>query len=342
MMKAVLCHAFGPVENLRIEDIDAPVAGPGQVVVRVEGCGVNFYDGIAVEGKYQSKPPFPFSPGGEVSGTVLSVGEGVSSLRAGQRVIAFTGFGGYAEQLSVDAGSVFPIPDAMDFDTAAGFLITYATSHHALKDRASIRPGQTLLVLGAAGGVGLTAVELGREMGARVIAAASSDEKLALAKSYGAEWTVNYASGDLREQVNAITAGRGVDIVYDPVGGKQSEAALKCLTTGGQHLVIGFASGDIPTLALNRLLLRQVSVTGVLWGAFARAEPARNAENIAELLAWYSAGRLKPQITEAHPLEDFQIALSRVMSRKAMGKVIIRPNTATARGAGRAMEDQLS
>jgi NADPH:quinone reductase len=338
-MKAVLCHAFGPIEDLKIEEIDAPVANSGHVVIRVEACGVNFYDGIAVEGKYQSKPAFPFSPGGEVSGIILSTGEGVSSFRAGQRVIAFTGFGGYAEQLSVDAGSVFPIPDGMDFDTAAGFLITYATSHHALKDRAAIKPGQTLLVLGAAGGVGLTAVELGRAMGARVIAAASSDEKLALAETYGAEWTVNYATSDLREQVNAITAGRGVDVVYDPVGGTQSEAALKCLAVGGQHLVIGFASGDIPTLAFNRLLLRQVSVTGVLWGAYARAEPARNAENIAELLAWYSAGRLKPEITEAHPLADFQKALGRVMSRQAMGKVIIRPNATII---DHPMEDQLS
>lgn len=341
-MKAVLCHAFGPIEDLKIEEIDAPVARPGQVVIRVEACGVNFYDGIAVEGKYQSKPPFPFSPGGEVSGIIMSTGEAVSALKVGQRVIAFTGFGGYAEQLAVDAGSVFPIPDGMDFDIAAGFLITYATSHHALKDRAAIKPGQTLLVLGAAGGVGLTAVELGREMGAHVIAAASTDEKLALARTYGAQWTVNYATGDLREQVNAITSGRGVDVVYDPVGGKQSEAALKCLAIGGQHLVIGFASGDIPTLALNRLLLRQVSVTGVLWGAYARAEPARNAENVAELLAWYSAGRLKPQITEAHPLADFQKALGRVMSRKAMGKVIIRPNSTIERGIDRSMEDQLS
>lgn len=341
-MKAVLCHAFGPVEDLRIENVDAPVARTGQVVVRVEACGVNFYDGIAVEGKYQSKPPFPFSPGGEVSGTIVAVGDGVSSLELGQRVIAFCGFGGYAQQLCVDSESVFPIPDGIDFDTAAGFLITYATSHHALKDRASIKPGQTLLVLGAAGGVGLTAVELGREMGARVIAAASSDEKLALAKAYGAEWTIDYTTGDLREKVNAITAGRGVDVVYDPVGGKQAEAALKSLAIGGRHLVIGFASGDIPTLALNRLLLRQVSVTGVLWGAFARAEPTRNAVNIAELLAWYSEGRLKPRITEIHPLEDYQLALSRVMSRQAMGKVIIRPNTAVARGVGRARENQLS
>jgi len=257
-------------------------------------------------------------------------------------VIAFPGFGGYAEQLSVDAGSVFPIPDDMDFDTAAGFLIAYATSHHALKDRAALKPGQTLLVLGAAGGVGLTAVELGRQMGAHVIAAASSEGKLALARAYGAEWTVNYAQDDLREQVNAITGGRGVDVVYDPVGGKQSEAALKCLATGGQHLVIGFASGDIPSLTLNRLLLRQVSVTGVLWGAFARAEPARNAANVAELLAWYSEGRLKPQISETYPLQDFQLALSRVMSRKAMGKVIIRPNTKAAHAVGRSMENQVS
>lgn len=327
-MKAVVCREFGPIETLRIEEIDAPVAQPGQLVLRVAACGVNFYDGLAVQGKYQVKPAFPFSPGGEVAGEVISVGEGVSGFRPGQRVMAFAGFGGYAEEIAVASGNVFPIPDSMDFDDAAAFLIAYATSHHALKDRAQIRPGETLLVLGAAGGVGLTAVEIGKLMGARVIAAASSPDKLSLAKSYGADLTINYAKDDLRERVKALTDGRGVDVVYDPVGGKQGEAALRSLAMFGRHLVIGFASGDIPTLAFNHLLLKQIAVTGVLWGNFAKAEPRRNAANIAELLAWYGHGRLKPHVSDAYPLANFIEGLGRVMSRQARGKVVIRPNDA--------------
>ncbi|MBX3530209.1 MAG: NADPH:quinone oxidoreductase family protein [Rhizobiaceae bacterium] len=329
-MKAVRCHAFGPLADLRIEEVEDPTARPGEVVVRVVACGVNYYDGLAAEGRYQTKPPFPFSPGGEVSGVIEAIGDGVTNVAPGRKVIAFTGFGGYAEKVVVPAGNVFTAPESMDDDEAAGFLIAYATSHHALKDRAALRPGETLLVLGAAGGVGLTAVELGREMGARVIAAASSAEKLTLAKAYGAAETIDYSEEDLRERVKALTGGRGVDVVYDPVGGKQAETALKCLATGGRHLVIGFASGDIPNLAFNQLLLKQVSVTGVLWGAFARAEPKRNAENVAELLRWHAAGRLRPHISEAYPLDRFGEALDRVMSRKAKGKVVIRVGSAVA------------
>mgnify|MGYP001476110106 CR=1 FL=1 len=329
-MKAVVCREFGPIENLGIEEIDSPVVQPGQVLLRVEACGVNFYDGLAVQGKYQVKPPFPFSPGGEVAGEVIAVGDGVGAFRAGQRVMGFTGFGGYAEQVAVAAGNVFPIPDSMDYDDAAAFLIAYATSHHALKDRASLKPGETLLVLGAAGGVGLTAVEIGKQMGARVIAAASSPEKLALARAYGADETINYAKDDLRERVKTLTEGRGADIVYDPVGGKQAETALRSLGVFGRHLVIGFASGDIPTVAFNNLLLKQVSLIGVLWGNFAKAEPRRNAANIAELLTWYSQGRLKPHVSEGYPLSNFFEGLGRVMSRQAQGKVVIRPNAGAA------------
>jgi NADPH2:quinone reductase len=328
-MKAVLCHAFGPWSDLRIEEVPAPVAAEHEVVIRVAACGVNYYDGLAAEGKYQTKPPFPFAPGGEVAGTIAGVGSAVSGFVAGQKVIAFTGFGGYAEMVSVPASRVFAMPDGMSFDDAAAFLIAYATSHHALKDRAGVRAGETVLVLGAAGGVGLTAVEIGREMGARVIAAASSGEKLELARVSGAGAGIDYSREDLRERVKALTGGRGVDVVYDPVGGRQGEAAFKSLAVNGRHLVIGFASGDIPSVAFNQLLLRQVSVTGVLWGAFARAEPDRAAVNVAELLEWHAAGRLRPHVSEIHPLEQFHRALDSVMNRRAKGKVVIRmPATA--------------
>jgi NADPH:quinone reductase len=340
MMKAVLCRNFGPISDLAIEEVTAPDAGARQVVIRVEACGVNFYDGLAVQGKYQTKPPFPFSPGGEVAGVVTALGEDVGHLRTGQRVVAFSGFGGYAEEIAVDAQFVFPIPDEMDFDDAAAFPIAYGTSYHALKDRARVQPGETLLVLGAAGGVGLTAVELGREMGARVIAAASSSEKLSLCHDYGADETINYAKDDLRERVKALTHGRGVDVVYDPVGGKLGEAALRSLATFGRHLVIGFASGDIPQLAFNQLLLKQVSVTGVLWGAFARAEPQANTRNMTDLLAWYGAGRVRPHVSEAYPLDRFAEALGRVMDRRAKGKALLRPQARAHRTAAAAAAEE--
>jgi len=323
-MRAVICDAIGSIDGLRIDDVESPEARPGQVLIRVGACGINFYDGLAVAGKYQTKPDLPFSPGGEIAGTVIAVGEGVFGLFAGQRVLAFTGFGGYAEEVAVPAAQVFALPNTMTFKEAAGFLIAYATSYHALKDRAALRPGRSLLVLGAAGGVGLTAVEIGKLMGARVITAASQDKKLALCQRYGADETVNYSRTDLKSVVMDLTEGRGVDIVFDPVGGEVSKTALRCLAVGGQHLVIGFASGDIPKLGLNQLLLKQISVTGVLWGAFSRAEPERNAENISELLAWHCAGSLKPHISETYPFNAFATALSRVMNREARGKIVLQ------------------
>lgn len=325
-MRAVLCRAFGPVEDLRIAEVPSPVPGAGDILVRVAACGVNFYDGLAVQGQYQTKPPFPFAPGGEVAGDVLAVGEGVQGFAPGDRVMAFVGFGGYAEEAVVPATAAVRIPDAMSYDDAAGFIIAYATSHHALRDRGRLVSGETLLVMGAAGGVGLTAVELGKVMGARVIAAASSDEKLDLARRYGADDLVNYSRGDLREKVKELTGGRGVDLVYDPVGGKLAETALRALAPDGRFLVIGFASGDIPSVAFNQFLLRRIALVGVFWGNFAKAEPARNAVNMEELLGWYSQGKLRPHISETYPLDEFQTALSRVMSRQAKGKVVIRVN----------------
>lgn len=322
-MKAVICNEFAPRAELRIEEVPEPSAGAGQVVVRVEACGINFFDGLMVEGKYQTKPERPFSPGSEVAGVVTSIGAGVTGLTVGMRVLAYAGIGGYAEQVAVDAWRVFPIPAEMSFVEAAGFLITYATSHHALKDRGQIRPGETLLVLGAAGGVGLTAVELGKQMGARVIAAASSEERLALCRAHGADETINYSTEDLRQRLKDLTNGQGVDVVYDPVGGSLSETAVRGLALFGRHLVIGFAAGDIPKIALNLLLLKQSALIGVFWGAFARSAPEKNAENIAELMDWFAQGKLKPHISAKYPIERFAEALDVVMERAVKGKVVL-------------------
>jgi len=322
-MKAVLARTFGPLEQLVLEDLPPKNAGPGEVAITVRACGVNFFDALIVQGKYQSRPPLPFSPGGEVAGVVRGVGAGVSGFADGTRVLAFTGHGGYAGEVIVDAASVVALPEQMDFVTAAGFPITYATSCHALKDRGQLRSGETLLVLGAAGGVGLAAVEIGKILGARVIACASSDEKLALAREHGADALINYAASDLRERIREVTAGKGVDVVYDPVGGGYAEPALRSLAAGGRYLVIGFASGEIPKIALNLLLLKVVSLVGVFWGAFAKAQPQRNAANLAELFRWYTQGRLRPHVSATFPLERYREALDAVVQRKVVGKVVL-------------------
>jgi len=322
-MKAVLARAFAPPEQLSLEEVPERHPAPGEVVIAVKACGVNFLDGLIVQGKYQLKPPLPFSPGAEVAGIVTARGEGVTSVAEGERVLASIGYGGYAEQASVEATRVIPLPPAMDFVTGAAFPITYATSHHALQDRAHLRPGETLMVLGAAGGVGLTAVELGKIMGARVIACASSEEKLALCRRYGADALINYKSSDLRERVRELTDGRGVDVVYDPVGGAYAEPAVRSLAFNGRYLVIGFASGEIPKIALNLLLLKVASLIGVFWGAFAKAQPQKNAENFAELLGWYAEGRLKPHVSATFPLSAYREALDAVMGRRVQGKVVL-------------------
>lgn len=322
-MKAVLAKTFGPPEQLVLEELPAREAPPGEVVIAVKACGVNFFDALIVQGKYQTRPPLPFSPGGEVSGVISAVGEGVEGLEAGMRVLAFVGHGGYAEEVVTHAANVVALPAQMDFVTAAAFPITYATSYHALKDRGELRSGETLLVLGAAGGVGLAAVEIGKILGARVIAAASSEAKLALAREHGADALINYGASDLRERIRAETAGKGVDVVYDPVGGAYAEPALRSLAPGGRYLVIGFASGEIPKIALNLLLLKVVSLVGVFWGAFAKAQPQRNAANMAELLAWYTQGRLRPHVSATFPLTRYREALDAVIQRKALGKVVL-------------------
>lgn len=322
-MKALLCKAFCPPEGLVLEELPALQPGPGQAVVSVKACGVNFFDGLMIQGKYQSKPPFPFAPGGEIAGVVRAVGDGVTALQPGTRVLASTGHGGFAEEVLVDAGRAVPIPDSMDYVTAAGFLITYATSHHALIGCGGLKAGQSLLVLGAAGGVGLTAVEIGKVLGARVIAAASSDEKLALAREHGADEVINYATEDLRDRLKQLTGGTGIDMVYDPVGGPYAEPAIRGLAWRGRYLVIGFAAGEIPKIPLNLMLLKETSVVGVFWGAFAARDPRGNAEIIRELLAWFADGKIKPHVSATFPLAQGGAAIQAVLDRKALGKIVV-------------------
>lgn len=323
-MKAIVCEAFGGPEDLVLRDLPSPEAGPGQVRIRVHAAGVNFPDSLIIQGKYQFKPAFPFSPGAEVAGVVDAVGEGVTHVKPGDRVLGTGLWGGYAEEMVVEASNCFAIPDTLAFDAAAGFLMTYGTSHHALKQRARIQPGETILVLGAAGGVGLAAVELAKLMGARVIAAASSEEKLALTREYGADATINYTQQDLREALKAITGGKGVDVVYDPVGGSFAEPAFRSIAWNGRYLVVGFAGGAIPSLPLNLPLLKGASVVGVFWGQFLKVEPEVHKANVAELLAWVGEGRLRPHISAVFPLERAAEAMRVVIDRKARGKVVLK------------------
>ncbi len=322
-MKAVVCEAFAPLAQLAIKEFPSPSLEPGMVLIDVRAAGVNFPDGLIVQGKYQTRPVLPFVPGSELAGIVAAVGDGVSGFAVGDRVVAFSGTGGFAEQAAVPAVQVFRLPDAVDFHVAAGILVTYGTAYHALKDRARIQPWESLLVLGAAGGVGLAAVELGALMGAKVIAAASSPAKLALARAQGAAETINYAQDDLRAELKARTAGKGVDVVYDPVGGATTIAAIKGLAWGGRHLVIGFAAGDIPQIPANLLLLKSAASLGVLWGMSLRADPVLHAANIADLLNWIATGELKPAIDRVMPIDQAVEALDHVMARRARGKVIL-------------------
>ncbi len=323
-MKAVLCKAYGPASSLVLEETTDPVAKPNEVVLDIHAAGVNFPDTLIIEGKYQVKPPFPFSPGGEAAGVVASVGEKVKHLKPGDRVMGLTGFGSFAEKIAIDAMRVLPMPDDMEFVTASGFSMTYGTSMHALKQRANLQPGETLLVLGASGGVGLAAVEIGKAMGARVIAAASSDEKLQVAKDAGADELVNYADGELKEKVKALTNGKGADVIYDPVGGDMFDQSLRCINWNGRLLVVGFASGRIPEMPANLPLLKGAAVVGVFWGSFAAREPQNNLDNFKQLFAWFSEGKLKPLVSKTYNLDEYEDALAILTSRKAVGKVVIK------------------
>ena len=322
-MKAVLCKQYGLPDTLVLEDIASPLPAAGQVVVSMKAAGVNFPDALIIQGKYQVKPPLPFSPGTELAGVVKTVGEGVQHPKPGDAVIAYAGHGGYAEEVVVDARACIPMPPGVDFKIGASFMMTYGTSYHALKDRALLKAGETLLVLGAAGGVGSAAVELGKLMGARVIAAASSDDKLEACKQLGADASINYSNEDLRAGVKRITSGRGVDVVYDPVGDRFAEPAMRDMAWGGRYLVIGFAGGEIPKIPLNLPLLKGFSIVGVFWGNFTRKEPQKHEANVRELLTWIAEGKLKPLISAAYPLAQAARALKDMMERKVKGKVVL-------------------
>ncbi len=322
-MKAVLCKQFGPPDSLVIEEIPSPRPGPGEAVVSVKAASVNFPDVLIIQNKYQFKPPLPFSPGSELAGVVKEVGEGVSAFRPGDKVIAFTTYGAFAEEVKTEAGRLLPLPEGMDFASGAAFLLTYGTSDHALRDRAALKAGETLLVLGAAGGVGLAAVEIGKALGARVIACASTDEKLAVCRDHGADATINYASEDLRERIKALTDGKGVDVVYDAVGGAYTEPAFRSIAWRGRLLVVGFAAGDIPKLPLNLALLKGASVVGVFWGDFARREPRQFAESVRQLGAWYREGKLRPHVSQTLPLAKAAEALKLMAARQVKGKLVL-------------------
>ena len=322
-MRALRCTTLGPPESLVVEEVPVPEPGPGEVRVRVAAAGVNFPDTLVVQGLYQSQPELPFTPGSEAAGVVDAVGEGVSHVSVGDRVLAFTGHGAFAEYLVAPAAVVAPVPDALPLDLAAGFLLAYGTSHHALRQRAELKEGETLLVLGAAGGVGLAAVELGATMGAHVVAAASTEEKLALCREYGAAETVNYAQEDLRDGLRRVLGKAKPDVIYDPVGGDLSEQAFRSIGWNGRHLVVGFAAGGIPEIPLNLPLVKGAALVGVFWGTFTQREPAVHRRNMAELIGWVEAGRIRPHVSERFPLDRAPHALRWIMDRKAMGKVII-------------------
>lgn len=322
-MKALLCESYGPIDSLILKDVETPAIEPHQVLLDVHAAGVNFPDTLIVQGKYQIKPDFPFSPGGEAAGVVAAVGADVKHLKVGDRVIALTGWGSFAEQVVADASSALPLPDSMDFQTGAAFSMTYGTSMHALVQRGQLQAGETLLVLGASGGVGLAAVEIGKALGARVIAAASSAEKLQVAKDAGADELINYSTEDLRERLTDIVGKKGVDVIYDPVGGDLFEPAFRSLAWNGRMLVIGFASGTIPSLPANLPLLKGAALVGVFWGTFARREPQANVENFQQLFAWHKEGIVKPLVSQVFPLADATKALHILTERKAVGKLVI-------------------
>ena len=322
-MKAVLCKAFGPPSDLVVEELPTPEPGPGQVRIDVHAAGCNYPDFLIVQGLYQFKPQLPFSPGAEIAGTISAVGNGVTDLQVGDRVVATMIYGGFAEQVVTEAAGVVKLPDPFGYQEASAFLLTYATTLHALKDRGHLKEGETLLVLGAAGGVGIAAVQLGKALGARVIAAASSDEKLALCTEAGADAVINYATEDLKAQAKALTNGQGADVIYDPVGGAYSEAALRAIGWEGRFLVIGFASGEIPKIPLNLALLKGCDIVGVFWGAFTMRDPAAHRAHVQTLFDLWGQGKIKPVVSKAYPIEQATQALEDLGGRRARGKIVI-------------------
>ena len=322
-MKAILCKQHGPPESLVYEDVPSPMPARGEIVISTKAASVNFPDVLIIQNKYQMKPPLPFSPGSELSGIVKAVGEGVSGFNPGDRVMAVTGYGAFAEEVKTEAWRVMRIPEAMDFPTAAAFLLTYGTSDHALIDRGQLRAGETVLVLGAAGGVGIAAIEIGKVAGARVIACASSEEKLEVCRRHGADATINYGSSDLRDEIKKLTGGNGPDVIYDAVGGSYTEPALRSIAWRGRLLVVGFAAGEIPKIPLNLALLKGCAIVGVFWGDFARREPEVFADRVKQLGAWFQEGKLRPHVSETLPLERAPDALARMASRQTVGKTVL-------------------
>ena len=326
-MKAMLCKEYGLPGSLELTETSTPPIGPGDVLINVKACGVNFPDVLIIQNKYQIKPPLPFSPGGEVAGEVISAGEKVKHLKVGDRVVALSSFGGFAEQIAVSAKRVFPIAPSMDFITASCTLYTYGTSYHALKDRAQLKSGETLLVLGAAGGVGLAAIELAKIMGATVVAAASSQDKLSVCKEKGADFLIDYSTEDLKVRIKEITKEKGVDVVYDPIGGPLAESALRSMAWKGRYLVVGFAAGNIPQFPANLPLLKGCSIVGVFWGSFAEREPQQSLQNFGELLTWINAGKIKQHIHKIYSLEEAPTALQDLIDRKVKGKAVVKIGT---------------
>ncbi len=326
-MKAIQCVEWGEPNKLVLADLALPEPGPGQVRIRIAAAGVNFPDALIVQKKYQLQPKLPFVPGTEVAGTVDAIGDDVHHLKTGDRVIAFVGVGGFAQYVCTPAALAVAIPDGISDEVAAAFTLTYATSHHALFDRGELKAEETLLVLGAGGGVGLAAVELGKAAGARVIAAASSADKLAAAKEHGADELVDYASNDLRDAVKNLTNGNGADVIYDPVGGPGTEAAVRSLAWRGRLLIVGFAQGEIPQIPANLLLLKGASAVGVFWGEFAKREPKANFAMLKELFTWLAQGKLKPHVSQIYSLADAPRALEALLARNVVGKLVVRPWT---------------
>ena len=326
-MKALICEAFGPIDTLVVKDVSSPVPGSRQVLIEVRAAAVNFPDALMVQGLYQVKPPLPFTPGAEIAGIVKSVGAEAKHFKPGDRVIALTSTGGFAEECLAEVTRVMPLPTNMDFEPGAALVLTYATSLHALKDCGHLKAGETLVVLGAAGGVGVSAIEIGKAMGARVIAAASTDDKLELCRKVGADETVNYSTENLKDRINELTAGKGADVVYDPVGGPYTEPALRALAWRGRLLVIGFAAGEIPKIPLNLALLKERSIVGVYWGDSTKHDPAGHLANLQQLNEWFAVGTIRPVVSESFALADAGKAIAKIANREVKGKIVVLPGS---------------
>jgi NADPH:quinone reductase len=324
-VRALLCREYGPIDRLKVEEVPSPRPGANEVLVEVKASALNFPDALLVQGLYQVKPPLPFSPGMELAGVVKESGAGVRGISPGDRVIASPGRGGFAEECVVSADRVSPLPSGMDFETGSAFVLTYCTTLHALQDCGGLQPGESLVVLGAAGGVGSSAIEIGKTMGAKVIAAASSEEKLAFCKELGADETIDYEKSDLRQRILDLTGGKGADVVYDPVGGPYTEAALRATAWKGRLLIIGFASGVIPAVKLNLALLKERSLIGVYWGDWTQHDPKGQRRNVEKLAGWFAEKKIRPAVSERVSLEEAPAAMTRLMQRKVKGKVVVVP-----------------